>query len=117
MGQIFTREILGYPMTVELLKAGEDLQVCILGGVSPHIGSVTTAWQTAEGVKLHTWIGLGHRDDVIGDQYAQKIAEATGHTVCVSCGIHYERITKEKIRQVVAESDILLSEILEALAK
>lgn len=115
MRHVFEREVRGCPLVAELLWAGDDLQVCIRGGERPHIGSVTVAVQDETGVTLKTWRGVHHRDDVIGEIFAQALAERTGATVCVSCGVHYDVLPKAEIAAVVEEARFLLNEILFSL--
>lgn len=115
MTRVFEREVRGWPLAAELIWAGADLQVSVRGGERPHIGSVTVAAQAGTGVALQTWRGPGHRDDVVGELFARALAERTGATVCVSCGIHYDNLRKAEIEEVVREAKLLLDEILQAL--
>lgn len=112
MRRTYERMVHGWPLTAELIWAGQDLQVIVTGGERPHIGSVTIAAQAETGVALQTWRGPNHRDDVIGDDFAQTLAERTGGTVCVSCGIHYDNLQKAEIETIVQEAKHLLGEIL-----
>lgn len=112
MNERLERDVLGFPLTVELIRAGPDLQVSIRGGERPHIGSVTVAAQGNAGVALRTWHGPGHRDDVIGDAFAQALARRTGGTVCVSCGIHYDNLSRAQIETVVEQARLLLDDVL-----
>lgn len=112
MRRTYERTVRGWPLTAELIWVGPDLQVIVYGGERPHIGSVTVAAQAETGVVLQTWRGPNHRDDVIGKIFAQTLAERTGGTVCVSCGIHYDNLQKPEIETIVREAKHLLGEIL-----
>ena len=86
----WSAECCGYPIVVQAWRAGGDLQVLITGGVCRHIGSVSVAWQTKEGVQVQDTTLPGHKDGIVGSRFAQCLAEKLGCTVAVSCGIHYD---------------------------
>lgn len=113
----FETTALGKPITARLLWAGADLTVLIAGGDLPHTGSVTVAhWQEGR-VTLTTTLLPSHREDAVSEPFARGLAECTGHTVTVLCGIHYDGITKSGIAEVLAATDRLLEEIKGELKK
>lgn len=107
--------VLGFPLRATALRAGEDWSVLVQGGFGPHIGSVSVARWVDRRVELQRLVGPGHRDDVVGDRFALRLAEGTGHTVCVCCGIHYDGPTKAELAQVVASAEVLLEKLLKEL--
>lgn len=110
-----TKIVLGHPLTVQALPSGADWTVLVTGGCAPHIGSVSTAHWQEGALKLDTLLLPGHRDNVVGDAFAHAIAQRTGGTVTVTCGIHYNSPSKADLREIVARSQDLLAELLEQL--
>lgn len=102
------RQALGHPITVTALPAGRDWSVTVLGGCAPHVGSVSLAEYENGETKLRTLLRDSHKDQVVGDRFAQKLAGQGRCTVCVSCGIHYENPDKADLEQIVACTDALL---------
>ena len=103
-----SREVLGYPITVTALPAGSDWSVTVLGGCAPHVGSVSLAEYQDGTVMLRTLLRESHKDQVVGDRFARRLAEQQKCTVCVSCGIHYEGPDRGDLEQIVACADNLL---------
>ena len=99
---------LGYSITVTALPAGRDWSVTVLGGCAPHVGSVSLAEYESGKVKLRTLLRDSHKDQVVGDRFARRLAEQGRCTVCVSCGIHYEDPDKADLERIVACADALL---------
>ena len=54
-----------------------------------------------------------HRDDVVGDKFAQALAQRLNTTVCVVSGIHFDGVSKQDIAEIVRASDEMLVRILE----
>lgn len=106
-----SREVLGHPITVTALPAGGDWSVTVLGGCAPHVGSVSLAEYENGSVKLRTLLRDSHKDQVVGDRFARRLAEQGRCTACVSCGIHYDAPNKADLEQIVACADALLDEL------
>ena len=105
----FEQIVLDWPISVELKRYGLDWMVQITGGCAPHIGSVGTF---ADGeVHLRKILLPSHRDDVIGDRFAETLTKQLRTTVSVVCGIHYDMPGKEGLRQIVDCTERLLQEI------
>ncbi|MCR5814415.1 MAG: hypothetical protein K6G15_07985 [Desulfovibrio sp.] len=83
-------------MTLEIHHTGRDLLITIFGGAA-HIGAVAVAEKAQ--VRLHQC--QGHREGEIAQSMAKTLAMACNCTVCVVCGIHYDKITKEEIALVL----------------
>lgn len=103
------RQVLDRSIRVRILPCGNDISVTIWGGDAPHVGSVTVA---QNGEIVSKWVGQGHRDDVVGDRFAATLSKKTGGTVCASCGIHYESVTKEQLAEITAACEGLLQIML-----
>ncbi len=100
-------------------SVGQDLQVTISGGDRPHIGAVAVSYQHP-GLKdpgrpevTTSVICLpGHKEDMLARNAAHRIAADTGLTTSVSCGIHIEQISKQKIQTVQELVEQLLDEFV-----
>ena len=111
----FTAQCHGYPIRVNASLMGEDLSVTITGGVSPHIGGVSVAHMVDGRIRLEEISLPGHKDLTVSSLYAKRLTEVLRRTVCVSCGIHYDRATKEQLEDIVACTRKLLEELVAAL--
>ncbi|MCD8141718.1 MAG: hypothetical protein LUD83_00330 [Clostridiales bacterium] len=112
----FETVVLSKTITVELLPAGQDWNVLISGGDAPHVGSVSVARpDSGGGVCLEKLVLPTHKDDYVGDRYATALAALTGRTVAVSCGIHYDGLSKSGIAQVMEAMEGLLARVCAAL--
>lgn len=103
--------VLGYPITVTALQAGCDWSVTVLGGCAPHVGSVSLAEYGNGAVTLRTLLRESHKDQIVGDRFARRLAEKNNCTVCVSCGIHYDGPTRAELEQIVACAESLLEKL------
>lgn len=106
-----TREILGHPITVTALQAGADWNVIITGGCTPHVGSVSLAEYENGKVNLRNLLRNEHKDQIVGDHFAYELAQHLHCTICVSCGIHFDAPTREGLKQIVALTDDMLTEL------
>ncbi len=81
---------------------GDDLCVVITGGDRPHLGAVGLG--EARG-SISVLTIPGHREDVIVQSAASKLAARLGKNVVVCCGIHVDHITKDEIEFVIRTID------------
>lgn len=110
-----TKEIFGYPITVNATPAGSDWNVIILGGCAPHVGSVSLAEFNDNEVSLRTLLRDTHKDQIVGEKFARTLAEQAKCTVCVSCGIHYDNVDQPQLQQIVAATEELLIKLCEEI--
>ena len=110
-----TKEIFDYPITVTATPAGSDWNVIILGGCTPHVGSVSLAEYMDNSVVLRTLMRETHKDQIVGDKFARTLAEQEKCTVCASCGIHYDNADQPQLQQIVAATDELLTKLCEQI--
>jgi hypothetical protein len=94
---------------------GQDLHVQISGGVH-HIGAVALAGRGPDGRSYeHVLCIPPHKEDQLALRAAGKLHAALGVTVCVSAGVHVDRISPHEIVTVlenVEEGIARLQEIL-----
>ena len=110
-------EIFGYGITAQARKIGPDWLVTVTGGCRPHIGSTTIAEFRGGSAVLQTIIRATHRDNVVGELFARRICEQEKTSVCVNCGIHYNGVSKEEIRQIVNVCEGLLHQLCGMIAE
>lgn len=108
-------QILGYPIAVTALPAGRDWSVTVLGGCQPHVGSVSLAEYRDGIVTLRTLQRASHKDEIVGDRFARRLAEQCQCTVCVSCGIHFDSPTQADLEQIVTCSEGLLEKLCQMI--
>jgi len=105
-------------LELKVLPMGEDLNVALTGGDSPHLGSVAVAFSApgAAGGGKEFSVSLitlpGHREDLLARETALTIAEGTGRNCAVSCGIHIDGITPPEISRVLELSRYLVNKFL-----
>jgi len=86
---------------------GDDLAVTLAGGKT-HIGAVALASaQKADMLEL-----AGHHEGAIAKYMASTLARRLGCVVAVTCGIHYDDITREEIDFVIRQADIFAQALL-----
>lgn len=75
---------------------GEDICVRLAGG-APHVGGCAIA--SPDG--YFRSLGLpGHKDALLAEYMARKLAKKLRRSVVVNCGVHYDAITQEEIKLV-----------------
>ena len=97
-----------YPIRIEGVRIGHDLNIAISGGAKPHIGGVA---MSIMGPSLHDPEHLtcteqllsipGHKEADLARKVATRLAKKLSCTVVASCGIHYPDASKEDITIVV----------------
>jgi hypothetical protein len=102
--------------------AGSDLCVLVCGGEAPHIGCVSIGIPrtslTGDGsssATVSTYSVTGHKDDVVGNLFAKRLASSLKCVVSVTCGIHYHNASPEVLSSVLQEAEALLEELVAAL--
>ena len=59
----------------------------------------------------------GHKDDIIANAAAKKIATALNLNVAVTAGIHWDDIDREGINCIIDNGNLLTETIIEKIAK
>jgi hypothetical protein len=98
-------------------RLGADLAVTLSGGDRPHIGAVAVSQPRPADTKATTSVIaiLGHREDELARAMAARLAVVTQGIVCVTCGIHVDRIRPDEIEEVHRMSEELVDELLKRL--
>lgn len=112
------------PYTVEanIIQCGRDLNICIAGGDTYHIGaaalaiprpSLADARQTSASVSV--FCVTGHKEDELARNTALLLASQLNTRVIVTCGLHIDNATTQDI-QILYENYLLLTnQIIDSL--
>ena len=91
---------------------GQDWNITLSGGDRPHIGAVAVVGPDFPCSLLCL---PHHRESDIAKRLALAVANHTGSTVCVSCGIHLDDITPDEISLVHTFVEKFISEVMNRL--
>jgi hypothetical protein len=109
-----------YSLEASVKEIGEDLLIAIWGGDRPHIGAVAVA-QPRPSLKDERIVSatasvfcfLGHKDDLVAKEAAERISSALNANVVVAAGIHWDDIDEAGISAVMENSRRLVGMIIE----
>lgn len=90
----------GFTMSAQAQQIGADLFITLVGGDTPHIGTVTT-WsskQTKETIRFESHSGRFHKDDVLAEKILEMIAPYLPGNCVITSGVHVNGITSEQIK-------------------
>jgi hypothetical protein len=111
-----------YDLEAFVKEIGQDLLVAMWGGERPHIGAVAVAQPRAslrdESVMSATasvFCYVGHKDDLIAKESAERISAALDRNVTVTVGIHWDDIDEAGIKTIMGNSRQLVNMILKKL--
>ena len=110
--QCFTVMTLDRELSVRLLLTEQGVVMAITGGDLPHLGAVTIVPPEGE---PYTEQFPGHRDGTVCGRWGTVLAERGLRPAVISCGIHYDGLTSDGLRLVLAGTDSLLAKSLDWL--
>jgi hypothetical protein len=113
-----------YDLEASVRLIGKDLLVAIWGGEKPHIGAVSAA-QPRPSLKnskitsatASVFCFLGHKEDLIAKEAAERIASALNTNVVATAGIHWDDIDEAGIACVMENSRELVEMIIERMSR
>lgn len=112
-----------FRVEAEATFVGDDLLVAIWGGEKPHIGAVGAAQprpSLADGDKVSATSSVltypGHKEDVVVKHAAEAISAALDTNVVVTAGIHWDDLSPEEIKIVLARCNEIVDIVLAKLA-
>ncbi len=106
---IIKRELMGYPIQAEVVKLDDGINVLLIGGCRSHIGCVSVAEPDGE---LRSMPFPGHKEQIVSDMWAKKIAAYFQCRTSVTCGIHYDNLSKEGLKKVQEALEYMLEEVI-----
>jgi len=88
-----------YTMIANVEAIGKDLLIKIIGGDTPHIGTVTTLTRTTdlETVRYPSHDGRLHKDDVLAIRIGKIIQSDLPGSCTIIAGVHVNHISKKQI--------------------
>lgn len=114
-----TIQDVGFEMSAEAQQIGSDLLITLVGGDTPHIGTVTTLSnkQQKETIRFESHSGRFHKDDVLAEKILELIAPYIPGTCVITSGVHVNGITKEQIQASFSMAENLGQQLVEWLKK
>ena len=107
-------DLMGRDISAKVTVLAHGMSVLLTGGDASHVGAIALADE--EG-RIKT-IGLnGHKEQIIGERWAEELYRIKKEPVSVTAGIHYDKLTKEQIENVVNETNVMLEEVKRILLK
>lgn len=103
------KDVLGFEMMAQVTQMPEEICVLLTGGSLPHTGSVSIY---DKGKMLVGIVLEGHKDNHIGDLWAEEISLQRKCKVTVVCGIHYDHATKDMLQRIQKQAEQMLEEVL-----
>jgi hypothetical protein len=112
-----------YNLEAFVKEIGVDLLVAIWGGERPHIGAVAMAQPRPSlrdpnltSATASVFCYLGHKEDSIAKEAAERISSAFMTNVTVTVGIHWDDINEDTIGHILKNSRKLITMIIERIA-
>jgi hypothetical protein len=103
---------------------GEDILVAVWGGERPHIGAVAIAQPRPSlrdkrriSATASVFCFLGHKDDQVAKEAAERMSSALNSNVVVAAGIHWDDLDEAGITCVMENSRELIEMIIERIGK
>ncbi len=107
MTKTFTSKQAGYQITLRAEWIGNDLILCLFGGDTPHIGTVTTFSSEKQVQRFPSHDGRFHKDDVLADLILETIASKIPGNCVITAGVHVDHISKQQIEAAFSMTDEL----------
>jgi len=101
-------------VNIMVSSVGSDLVVRIYNQ-NAHIGAVAIGDYDYEHERASVSVitRLGHKDDVLAWEAAYLLGKSIRRPVCVIAGVHLDDITKEEMDQILSNTKIAVSEIID----
>lgn len=115
---VLIKELFGQLVTITSERLGEDYLLTVTGGHGQHIGSVSTALiserlgQPGLTTTVSTYVYPGHKDDLIGNRFAEAVSKCVQQKVVVVCGVHFDDLKKSEIDTVIECFETFLDEFI-----
>jgi hypothetical protein len=104
------------------LRVGADLVVAIWGGSAPHVGAVALALPrpslrdpSVTSATSSVLTLLGHKDDTVAREAAERLAAARNCPVVVTAGLHVDGATEGDLATLLVNARACVGQLLQAL--
>lgn len=107
-----------YSINITCLKIGNDFNITIYGGDTPHIGAIAVSYpnKIINHNSISPTISLitlpGHKEDSLALESAKILCKTLNSTVVVSCGIHYDNFEFKDIKNINEIVNYLIKETI-----
>ena len=115
-------EKVSYNLEAFVKDIGQDFLIAVWGGERPHIGAVAVAQprpslkdERVTSATASVFCFLGHKEDIIAKETAERISSALNANVTVTAGIHWDNMDDTAIGLVVENSRDLVTMIIERI--
>lgn len=106
------------------LRLGDDLLVAICGGTSPHLGAVALALPrpslkdpSVTRATSSVLTLLGHKDDTVAREAAERLAAARNRPAVVTAGLHVDGASEDDLAALVANARACVERLIDTLAR
>jgi hypothetical protein len=98
--EFFTVTQENYQINAQVRVIGKDVLITIIGGDTPHIGTVTSYSQEGnkETTRFPSHHGRFHKDDVLADFLFAEIKEKLPGICVITAGVHVNHISNAQIK-------------------
>lgn len=103
--------LFGKEIRAQINVLDQGLHILLVGGDRTHIGAI--GYQ--DGPDRRIWEFPGHKEGVVCEQWLSICCETLKIPVTVSCGIHYDGLLREEIRQVLELTEQMCRECVERI--
>jgi len=105
-------------------EIGQDVLVALWGGARPHIGAVAVAQprpsledESVVSATASVFCYVGHKDDVIAKEAAERLSAALNRNTTVTVGVHWDDIDEAGVKTIVENSRQLVNMILDEMSR
>lgn len=112
MSKLFTIKKADYEITLKAEWIGNDLLLCLYGGDTPHIGTVTTFSGDTQIQRFPSHDGRFHKDDVLAKILLGRIQSIIPGNCVITAGVHVDHISKEQIEASFPMTEELADELV-----
>lgn len=110
-----------FELNAQVNILGKDVLVVLMGGVI-HIGAVAMAQPRPSladpqktGATSSVYTYLGHKEDTVAKQMAERLSRSLNRKVVVVAGIHWDNLKEEEIKIIVRLCDEIADDVTKRL--
>lgn len=106
------------------IRLGEDLMVSVVGGDTPHLGSVAVAIprpSLRDASRISATVSVfnlvGHKDDEIARPMAIELSRQLNRVVAVAAGVHLSKAKEDDIDKLLENAKLVSANLVKLLRK
>lgn len=105
------RSLFGREIRAQINVLDQGIHILLVGGDSTHVGAV--GYQDGDGRKM--WEFPGHKEGAVCEQWLSYCSKTLKIPITISCGIHYDGLSREGICQVMELTEQMCRECVERI--